>query len=1224
MRCRSAASGVGLVQTGRGWSVQHSSENSISVHTLNLESEDMIDDPDYFLIHNRRTISDILQEELKKKQQFKYKLDINVNFYREVNGESDFASAWFGPPYSTILQLEDIEPSLDHVIPDALERVRDYNTNGSGWHIFSTLKIVLKVVQYSPLSGGCAGEAPSWVKNSKSVTNIACPNNDCFPIHVLFKLLKLEKLDTRRTYNRLRNNMHHLNMKNISLPVPLDQIKRFETQNPDLSVNVYYSATVKRDGSSIPKLYPIRISQNEGVTPVDLLIVPHKGDRKKLEKSLFDREVSDLGEEADEETGSTLTDGLKKHKKAGFHYCLINNLSRLLRPVKQSGDRIYVCRKCLLTFRKENLFNAHNTHCSPDNPQVCNMPKENNKILQFSKPSARLKPWFTIYGDFECILTKSQLGGDPDMSRSSTSVLQHHTPFAYAYIVLDHTGQVVRRCSPKIFRDSFTNVAAEFLREIDELYSKVLLPRMKDRAIHMSEQDKLTHSQATHCEVCGRRFDSVILKVAHHDHKTSKYLAAICDKDNLDIRQTKKVPVIFHSSASYDTHILMGGLADVAEKSDRIMVIPRTKEKYVGFSWKSLTFLDSLSFLNSSLDTLSKGLNFSELRYLHHHFKDDPIAETKIQLLSKKGFFPYSFLDSPERLSLKTLPPRSAFFNDLTQEELSRQDYEHACQVYEVFKCRNLGDYAAVYLACDVLLLSCVFEVFRSMAFDCYKIEPTAFYSLPGFSFQAALLMCNAKIELLTDREMLLMINKSIRGGMTVCSHRYCKANNRELPDFDPEKPSTYIAAWDANGMYGLAQQGALPTGDFRWLESEELKNIDVFQLSPLDKIGYFFEVDLTVPDDPDLHEYLSDFPPAPILKRVDIDDLSPHQRNHWNRPSKMQEKLILDLTEKKNYVLHSLTLRCYAELGVQFVIKRGISFSQDRWLAPFIEFNTRMRQEASTAFAKSLFKLLINSCFGKLMERKELRRRVVLAVGKKSVVKYASKPTFYDFTVIKPNFVAIELKQTSVTLDVPFICGATVLDISKCFMFSMFYKIIRPSFQKPVRLMYMDTDCFILLIESDDLRKELDPLAKHVFDFSNLSPNHELYDRSNALKLGFLKDEVAGQNITEFIGLKSKMYFLKTEETEKKIGKGIHRSALRTQVTRDHYFNSVFNKETAPYRVHFTTFKTDGKHNIQTVQQVKLSVNNYCDKRKFEDDLIHCTPYGFKGDTSRIRMPCM
>ncbi|XP_034246763.1 uncharacterized protein LOC117648370 [Thrips palmi] len=1198
-------------------------KNSISVHTLDLESEDMIDDPDYFLIHNRDSISKILQEELKAKKQFKYKLDINVNFYREVDGESDFVAAWFGPAYSTVLHLKDIEQSLDFVIPDALERVRDYNTNGSGWHIFSTLKIVIKVVQYSPLSGGCMGDAPSWVKNSKSVTNIVCAKNDCFPIHVLFKLLKPDKHDSRRTYKQLEKNMHLLDMTNISLPVPLDQINRFESQNPQISVNVYYSATVKRDGCSIPKLYPIRVSKKEASIPVDLLILPHKGERQNLEKMLFDTDVTSFEEGGGEEAGSFLTDGLKQRKKTGFHYCLINNLSRLLRPAKQTNRRIFVCRKCLLTFRNENVFNTHDSLCSPDNPQVCNMPKEHNKFLQFSKPSARLKPWFTIYGDFECILSKTQLDENTDMGKSSTTTLQNHTPFAYAYIVLDHTGQVVRRCSPRIFRDSFANVAAEFLREIDELYCKVLLPRMKERGIHMTEEEKLKHYAATHCEICGRRFNSTVLKVAHHDHKTSRYLATICDRDNLEIRQTKKVPVIFHSSASYDTHLLMGGLAEVADKSDRIMVIPRTKEKYVGFSWKCLTFLDSLSFLNSSLDTLAKGLSSSELRYLHQHFKDDPMREIKIQLLSKKGFFPYSFLDSSERLSLKTLPPRSEFFNDLTQEELSPEDYEHACQVFKVFKCRNLGDYAAVYLACDVLLLSCVFEAFRSMAFDCYKIEPTAFYSLPGFSLQAALLMCNAKVELLTDREMLLMVNGAIRGGMTVCSHRYSKANNKDLADFDPGKPSTYITAWDANGMYALAQKGALPTGNFRWLETEELDNIDVFQLSPLDKTGYFFEVELTVPDDPAIHEYLSDFPPAPVLKKVNIDDLSPYQQNHWNRPAQMQEKLILDLTDKQKYVLHYLTLRCYAELGIKFVIKRGISFSQDNWLSPYIDFNTGMRQKATTSFAKSLFKLLLNSLFGKLMERKELRRRVVLAVGKKSVVRYASKPSFYDFTVIKPNFVAIELKQTSVTLDVPFICGATVLEISKCFMYSMFYKVIRPSFQNPPRLQYMDTDCFVLLIESDDLIKELKPLAKHIFDFSNLSPNHELYDRSNALKLGLLKDEVAGQTISEFIGLKSKMYYIKTSESEKKIGKGIHRSALRSQVTRDHYFNAVFNKQSSPYRVHFTTFKTDGKHNIQTVKQVKLSVNNYCDKRKFEDDLIHCTPFGFKGDASRIRMPC-
>ena len=146
-----------------------------------------------------------------------------------------------------------------------------------------------------------------------------------------------------------------------------------------------------------------------------------------------------------------------------------------------------------------------------------------------------------------------------------------------------------------------------------------------------------------------------------------------------------------------------------------------------------------------------------------------------------------------------------------------------------------------MYLACDVLLLADVFETFRKMALEHYKLEPTAFFSLPGFSFQAALLMCNAKIELLTDREMLLMVNSAIRGGMTVLSHRYARSNLKNLPGYDPSKPTTHIAAWDCNSMYGLAQYESLPTGDFKWVEDAEINKIDVQNLFPSDKTGYFF-----------------------------------------------------------------------------------------------------------------------------------------------------------------------------------------------------------------------------------------------------------------------------------------------------------------------------------------------------------------------------------------------
>ena len=129
-----------------------------------------------------------------------------------------------------------------------------------------------------------------------------------------------------------------------------------------------------------------------------------------------------------------------------------------------------------------------------------------------------------------------------------------------------------------------------------------------------------------------------------------------------------------------------------------------------------------------------------------------------------------------------------------------------------------MGDYHDVYVQSDTLLLADVFENFRKACIKTYELDPAHFISLPGLAWQACLKKTEVELELLTDYDMLLMIEEGIRGGICHAVHRYAKANNRYIKDYDESKESSYIQYLDANNLYGAARSEKLPINGFKWV----------------------------------------------------------------------------------------------------------------------------------------------------------------------------------------------------------------------------------------------------------------------------------------------------------------------------------------------------------------------------------------------------------------------
>ena len=206
-------------------------------------------------------------------------------------------------------------------------------------------------------------------------------------------------------------------------------------------------------------------------------------------------------------------------------------------------------------------------------------------------------------------------------------------------------------------------------------------------------------------------------------------------------------------------------------------------------------------------------------------------------------------MDSWERFDENTIPPKDAFYSELNLENITDNDYENVKKVWEAFQIKNLGEYYDFYAQCDTFLPADVFENFRNLCLNEYGLDPVHFLSAPGIAWQACLKKTKVKLELLTDIDMLLMVEKGIRGGICQAIHRHAKANNKYMKNYNKDIISSYLMYLDANNLYGWAMSQKLPVNGFKWV-----KNLSQFNESFIrnydenSDIRYFLEVDIDYP----------------------------------------------------------------------------------------------------------------------------------------------------------------------------------------------------------------------------------------------------------------------------------------------------------------------------------------------------------------------------------------
>ena len=313
-------------------------------------------------------------------------------------------------------------------------------------------------------------------------------------------------------------------------------------------------------------------------------------------------------------------------------------------------------------------------------------------------------------------------------------------------------------------------------------------------------------------------------------------------------------------------------------------------------------------------------------------------------------------------------------------------DYRHGNNVFNKFKLNNLGDYRDLYVQSDTLLLADVFENFRDMCLKEYELDPAHFLSLPGLAWQACLKKTNVELELLTDYDMLLMVEEGIRGGICHSIHRYAKANNKYMKNYNNNEESSYIQYLDTNNLYGWAMSKKLPVIGFKWTDNDKINEEFIKNYNGNNDNGYIFEVDVKYRKR--LHELHSDLPF--LSERMEVNKC---------------KKLVCNLFNQKKYVAHINTLKQALNHGLKFKkIHRVIEFNQEAWLKPYIDMNTELRKLARNDFEKDLFKLMNNSVFGKTMENIRKHRDIKLVTTDKKRSKLFSEPNYHIINLISKD----------------------------------------------------------------------------------------------------------------------------------------------------------------------------------------------------------------------------
>lgn len=1043
------------------------------------------------------------------------------------NTNDDLVSGAF---YSNIIPINntyDVTNAFIKAEQDIWDQIEKFNSGGSGKIIENINSAYINLGVWNPTStivGRSYIELPKDLKKSKGLCNIKNEDNECFRWSVLARLYQTNVNKNKpstymRYYDELKFPSSYKPEEGFAPYGP--EMDEFEEAN-NLSISIFQKS--KKYGVTRIRLSKIEV---ESKRTINLLLLR---DEDKI------------------------------------HYVLITNFEVFM---SQKGRQMFHCRLCMTGFTTEKLLEKHKSGdpCITigDKATKIVLPEEGYKLKfrteQIEGDKSSSSEWKThrypiaIYCDTESNLIQP-IDIKQMQSVISDAYYDHNTKIGGSTetklmnLICDYA--CIELCNIK----SGDTIKKQYHKMISYNYHVVF----SDECKGLFKPKNVLYRG----ENAGENF----LKFLRHDCNIYKKIIKENDEKFSYIpKKMIKIPIFMHNLSGYDSHLILLELAKVCNKPS---CIPKGGEKFVSFEADGMVFKDSISFLSASLDKLSNNLvqkwpsevkgtvvpsskeviseyetrGFKQTR---EYYKKYGYSYEKIRLLTKKGLYPYDYFTSFEKFEETELPPAEAFVSALNRSIIDGVTYEDssdgtmesalieakaarekAVYVFKTFGCKNNGDYSDLYLRTDTLLLADVFEAFRDTCMREYGLDPVNYYTLPGYAWDCCLKKSGIELEVFVDGQidMLLFVEKCIRGGISMISNRYGKADNiytrmEENKIKDSDRKTEHIASpnekfiiyYDANGLYSNAMCQYLPYGGYKWSngKSEKAAILESIKVTSMKKmsvwdIGHMLEINIKY--DKSLHDLHNDYPCAPQSKTIENSMLSPHAiklkydiaklqlKRRMKKESKLFElkkltdtweekgheydnvpiskvntaKLICDLNDKKRYVVHYRTLKTYMDLGLEVTkVHRILSFNQKPWMKSFIEANIKLRKAAKNEFEKCLYKLMNNAVFGKTMENVRKRKEVSLVTTQEELKKKLNKFNCGTWEEIKGGLIIINMNKEVMKMDKPIIVGAAILDLSKTTMYDFHYNTIKAKYGDKAKLLFTDTDslCYEIILPS-------------------------------------------------------------------------------------------------------------------------------------------------------------
>ena len=623
-------------------------------------------------------------------------LVMDVNYESIIDSTKEF-SDHLHTHFFPIFSVAEIPQFLNVVNQELIIRNENFVQFKSGLRLKNISQVTLSAAEHQPIAGSSYNELPPFLANKKCTINVKNRDNRCFGYALLASLEpSAHNQNNPRSYNQ-HFAKHPLD--SLTYPVKPSDIPAIESNLP-FAINVFgFDDDVGRSR------FPIYVSPKTDLPVIDLIYWNE-------------------------------------------HYALITKFNTFLCDIKKFTGHQQFCRRCFGNFWKESALVNHQRYCLGFNGCKTNirMPPENSKC-EFKNIKNQLKCPFVIYADFECLLppNPTQAGARP----GKTVPTQKHIPFSVGFKLVGPDLRTQTNQDPTLdysnyAYDSHTgpHCAEWLLVKLMKLESTILKVLFNDQRMVMIDEDIAAFETASDCHICkkGWELDDVPVrracvavenmdseddefgrdeeeeqaqqprtrkwqKVRDHDHLTGRFRGAAHNHCNWQYRKQLKIPVFFHNLKNYDGHLIIRAMEKV--RNYQIKPIAQGLEKYLIICWgKHLVFKDTLQFMATSLEHLATNLlNKGREHFVHLHrgFNETP---ARMDLILRKGVFPYDYMCNFCTLNCRLLPSQQHFYSKLKQSECSVEDSLNAQTVWHEFGCQTMKDYSELYIKTGMLKLS--------------------------------------------------------------------------------------------------------------------------------------------------------------------------------------------------------------------------------------------------------------------------------------------------------------------------------------------------------------------------------------------------------------------------------------------------------------------------------------------------------------------------------------